>query len=390
MTRRSLGAVCLLVLGIILVAGLWPFHAPKNEVRWLSHSNGLDFSKHGSIVSVGVLKVDQQQTDHSCSLEIWLEPSPIEGKGTILGFYWPKSQVVPFSIRQYQNGLVLEHPNRQKASDFKAAVFVDRIFSHPGPVLVTISSDGTSTSVYADGALLRKFAAFGISSHDLTGRFVIANSPSVPYDWSGKIRGFALYDRELTAEEVSQHLRNWTTGDHPDVAKPEGLTGLYLFNEGQGNVVHNQVTSATDLIIPERFFVLHEQFLERPWDEYRPGWRYWKNIGVNVVGFIPLGFFFYAYFASSRTGNGSVAKTIALGFIVSLTIEVLQAFLPTRDSGMTDLFTNTLGTAIGVILVRYGSFHSVLSRMEFRNKRSSVCSITSPSRDIQARDETTN
>jgi glycopeptide antibiotics resistance protein len=106
---------------------------------------------------------------------------------------------------------------------------------------------------------------------------------------------------------------------------------------------------------------LNEQFLESPWSEFHPEWGYWKNVGINIAGFVPLGFFFLALFSSVPKLRRPVLVTVVLGFTVSLTIEVLQAFLPTRDSGMTDLITNTLGAAIGVLAFKYGAVGGVLA-----------------------------
>jgi glycopeptide antibiotics resistance protein len=103
-------------------------------------------------------------------------------------------------------------------------------------------------------------------------------------------------------------------------------------------------------MIPEHFFVLHEPFLELPWNEYYPGWNYWKDVAINIAGFIPLGFLFWAYFSLVLRIEHPTVVTVAFGFAVSLTIEVLQAFLPTRNSGMTDLITNTFGTVLGALL----------------------------------------
>ena len=98
--------------------------------------------------------------------------------------------------------------------------------------------------------------------------------------------------------------------------------------------------------------LFHQLFLEPPWKEYQPTWSYWKSNLINIAGFIPFGFFFCAYWSSIRPIRRAGLVTIVLGTTVSLTIEILQAYLPTRNSGVTDLFTNTLGTAIGVMLYR--------------------------------------
>jgi VanZ family protein len=370
-----LRAICTLVLLGILVAGLWPFHTPRNEVSWLSQTNGILLGKHGSIVSAGFFKARASQADNSCSLEIWLKPSRVDSGGMILAFYRPERRIVPFALRQFRGGLVVEH-NLTKRFDRKMEMYIGDVFNIHKPVLVTITSGNAGTVVYVDGAFVKRAQSYAISNQDLTGRLVVGNAASTNYHWSGQLKGIAVYDRELSAAEVSQSFLDWMKNRQLDSVTSQDLVARYLFDEGNGSVVHNRADSATDLLIPERFFVLNEQFLERPWDEFRPRWSYWKDNAINIVGFIPLGFFFYAYFSQLRRIKHPVALPIALGFAVSLTIEVLQAFLPTRDSGITDLFTNTLGTATGVMMFRHRVVQTVLGAKGLRTEKSSVSVVS--------------
>jgi VanZ family protein len=359
--RNALPAICLSVLCCILVAGLWPFHAPRNEVTWLKERNGLLFGKHGTIVSEGSFEASASRGDNSCTLEMWLEPTRVDSGGMILAFYWPVSRDVPFAVRQYRGGgLVLERGSHSDLAK-RAGTYVGDVFKRFKPVFITISSGEAGAATYVDGTLVKNFPRFAFSRGDLTGELIIGNAASTTYTWPGQFKGLAVYDRELTAGEVSQHYAAWTKGGQADLAKNGGVVALYLFNEGSGNVVHSQVASAPDLLIPERFLVVHKWFLEPFWKEFRPVWSYWKDLAINVAGFIPLGFFFYSYFSFVRRIKHPALVTIAVGFLVSLTIEVLQAFLPTRDSGTTDLITNTFGTVLGVILFGWTMRHNWLT-----------------------------
>src|SRR5271165_7079085 len=98
-SRKIAGTLCLCVLGITLTAGLWPFHAPSNHVRWLQVGNGLEFGGHGSAVSSGVFR-SRDRTDTSGTLEIWLQPANSESNSTILSFDESAHPGEPFSLHQ--------------------------------------------------------------------------------------------------------------------------------------------------------------------------------------------------------------------------------------------------------------------------------------------------
>jgi glycopeptide antibiotics resistance protein len=138
---------------------------------------------------------------------------------------------------------------------------------------------------------------------------------------------------------------------------------LYLFDEHAGPVIHNQVPSGTGMYIPDRYQVLDEVFLKPFWEEFYPRWSYCRDVLINIIGFIPFGFLFCAYLSLAGRIKKPALVTILLGFMVSLTIESLQAYLPTRDSGTTDLITNTLGTCLGVWLYRLNIWRVLFAKI---------------------------
>jgi VanZ family protein len=361
MTRARIpGLICVLVLVGILVAGLAPFERPRNTVTWLGNQNGVRFGRQGTIWSAGEFVVADAQGEASCSLEIWLQPDSASASSTLLAFYTPQDPL-QFLLQQYHGLLIL---SRQIVGDQNRTQIIgtDGVFRRLEPVFITITSGAEQSAMYVDGNLARSFPGIRVGKQ-CAGQLVLGTSPIGKSGWPGQLKGLALYQQELAPTEVFRHYQSWTTQGRPELSGNERAIGVYLFHERTGNVVHNDVRSGIDLYIPKRFTLLHQLFLEPFWKEFRPSPSYWKDILVNIVGFIPLGFFFCAYWSSVRPIKHARWTTVVLGFAVSLTIEVLQSRLPTRDSGTTDLITNTFGTFLGVRLYAWKTARALLAKL---------------------------
>ncbi len=87
-------------------------------------------------------------------------------------------------------------------------------------------------------------------------------------------------------------------------------------------------------------------FLSAPWPRY---YRV-NDMVLNVLGFVPLGFLIVPALPRGLRLAACVVVALALCFGLSLSLETLQNYLPTRVASNVDLGFNTLGALIGALL----------------------------------------
>lgn len=354
--RKILGAICVFVVCGLLTVGLWPFNFfPENQVSWLRNANGLQFGERARVYSSGMFKLPKPKEDSFCGLELWLQPEVgyLKHSATFLVFSAPDNPN-QFRLRQDLDVLQLRRDSRDTQNHLQTiSIGIEHFFLQDERVFLTIITSPGGTSVYRNGAFLNIYPGFGLSCKDFSGQLVFGGSLIVSRSWPGKLLGLAIYQQQLTPEQVSRHFAMWTQKVSSEGFRSERLLALYSFSERTGRIVHNSIASTPALYIPRIFRIPRKKILALPWEEFSPDLHYVLQIFVNVAGFVPFGFFFFAYLTSDRRWNRAAIMTILLGGTISLTIEILQGFLISRDSGVTDIITNTLGSGFGVMLWRW-------------------------------------
>ncbi len=127
---------------------------------------------------------------------------------------------------------------------------------------------------------------------------------------------------------------------------PLGPLQYNLFDEKEGPRAFDQAGGGHHLEIPARMRILKRKILTPPWQGFEFNRSLIQDIIVNLVGFIPLGFIFTATFVQAGSKH-DVLLTVALCFTLSLSIEIIQAWMPSRSSDLLDLILNTLGGLLG-------------------------------------------
>ncbi len=334
---------------------------------WLSDGGGVKFGRNGVVFSEGAVKSAGGGEGSSCGLRIRMQPevANLDDSGTLLVFYTAEDPT-KFRLMQYRDELLIRRDYRDERKRLKTLELeLEHVFQRDEPVTFTITAGPGGAVAYRNGLRVGAAAGMGLSCGDFSGQLVLGDSPVSTNSWQGKIMEVEVYRGELTEHEIAQRdgIVNGMPGgrSNGDEGRDGRMVRRYTFSEGTGRLAHNSVTGGPNLYIPEAFQIIHKPMLMMPWQEDRDKLSAW-DVGVNIAGFVPFGLALVAFLMRGGPENGgadprrkrAMILTVLAGFAISVTIEVLQAFIPSRDSGVLDIFTNTLGTYLGVLLFGWG------------------------------------
>jgi hypothetical protein len=234
---------------------------------------------------------------------------------------------------------------------------------------ITLVSEKGSTAIYIDGKLDKTVSDFSLLpiDKDLSGRLVLGNSSDGAHAWNGTFFGLTIYNQTLRNSEVRDNYNSWLKHLLPQsqaafeqayrgsFVGPSRAAAQYLFNERSGELVRDHSGSGHDLTISPVFQPARRTVLGMPDKSFFFNRYNLNDIAINIVGFVPFGLFLAAWLLQVK--HLSAPRINSLSILVSaclsLTIELIQVYLPARNSSLMDVISNILGTASGILLFKY-------------------------------------
>ena len=347
MNRNSkLLALATIIICIIMVfAGLKPkgFRL-YNTASWLKQTNGIRFGRLGIAYSSN----SQSPAPESLSIELAITP-PAQRRDrlALIIDLWDVHGPRHVALCQWDSTLLVM---KSFSRYFKNSRLQLGKSVSPGKTYhITITSRrNNGTDFYLNGIRVKSTCLFDLCDSGISlGRLALGNSSDAQNPWNGKLYAFSMCNKVFNDAQIQERFNYWIkTGSLTD---QDSAIAAYPFSERRGQIAHDRGRFG-DLHIPTIFYIPQKQILRMPWDDFRFDKSYASDVVINLVGFIPLGLFFSAFLWSI---GGSARRhrfiiCVLVGGSISLFFELVQVYIPTRSSQMSDLITNILGTMLGI------------------------------------------
>ncbi|MFO8085147.1 MAG: VanZ family protein [Desulfobacterales bacterium] len=326
-----------------------------NQVSWLEKQNGIRFDNYGIAYANTVFPAnsgDYEQT--GLCFELALRPDNLKNdRFRILLSIHGGVDSEQLLLGQWRSALVVMNGNDYDGSMGTPRIGVLDALSPHQDNFIHITSGSDGTRIYINGKLRQYSARLVLKIPNKTSDAVIVlgNSPYVRHSWTGNIYGLAIYEQVLSEKETVSHYNKWSKANMFSFPRNIHPKVLYAFDDKSGQMAVDHSRNLHHLVIPSRVEILKKEILVAPWNEKRLDPQLMQDMVINLAGFIPPGFFFYALLVN--LGGWAEKKGFLLVFftcfMISLTIELVQVLIPSRSSQSLDLIMNTIGGLLGAV-----------------------------------------
>ena len=346
--------------------GLWPFNLnPFNEVKRSEDGKSISLYGRGILFSKTPLVIFEKNILNPDSLSIELAILPqSENIGYIACIFslYDGYDPPPLLIGQWKTHLIIRFREvHSKSAHLHREISINNALKKGENVVISIVTSENNTSIYLNENLSKSYSNYSPLKTNMTlsGQIVVGNSPSGDAPWQGEIHSLKVHTLNIKKKHISNNYFEQKKGKPQTSREITSLKNkLSKPSFKSQNFVINVNNKELSLFIPEKFKILKKNILVPPWIDSRINFSTLKDMAVNIFGFIPFGFFLTFCFKVNR-GNYSNSKnyfiTVLVGFLISLSIELIQVNIPERSSSLTDLLLNTLGTLFGVFLFHISS-----------------------------------
>lgn len=337
--RTVLLTICAAIVLITLFFGLKPkgfrFH---NQVEWLHDRNGISFRNIGMAYSQKPL--EEIGISDSITIVAALKPYRAGRElSKIISIVDPNGQEI-LSIEQWIAGLMVtlwdSSGKRLGKLGIKDALSTDAMR------LAAATVDRSGMKLFGENPQ-GKWEARRMPlppNFFAGGRLVVGLGANGRNRWRGEMEGLALFKEALSEQDIRAC----------DSRRP---AAIFLFNEHGGREIHDRSGNRWDLHIPLYPKIFKYEVLSILPNGNRITPSLLQDMAVNLLGFIPLGVCLYAAFSLfGLAGRKAILSVVACALLLSLSIELAQAFIPTRSSQLIDVVLNTLGAWLGTRLPR--------------------------------------
>jgi VanZ family protein len=329
-------------------------YRPENGADWLPTGGGLRFDGSGVAFTEAFFPVGEGSTAQVAGLtiEMLLHVEEMENAAFryILSVHGGSDQQ-QLLIGQWRRWLMVMNGDDYDAKQGLPKIYVDLGAARPRTVWFAVVADGGGTSVFLDGRLVKHHANLhlGYPSGGGRVRLVLGNSVWAKHGWRGAIQGLALYSHALDEKQPRLHYDQWAAGGALALDRAALPEIFYGFEAPVAGRLMNRAADRYHLEVPALMRVLKREYLQWPRFGSDSRRHMLSDGALNLAGFVPLGFVLVVLLGRLGDGAARVRWVAAIGVacLLSVFMEVVQAWIPSRDSSMLDWVLNTVGTGLG-------------------------------------------